>query len=96
MLTLMMPSGPGSTKLSNFHMLGGGKKFLEYLMKKKNIQSLSQCITMAQDVGVKMIACQMTMDLMGIKPEELLDGVEFGGAATCIGNATRSKINFFI
>lgn len=96
MLTLMLPPHAGKTNLSHFNMFGLGRKFLEFMMKQKHIDPLTSHINMAQELGVRMISCRMTMDLMGIKPDELLDTVEFGGAATCIGNAVKSKINFFI
>jgi peroxiredoxin family protein len=96
LLSLMLPSGPKSSKLSKFHMFGAGKKFLEYLRKKKNIQSLSDSIEVARDLDVKMLACEMTMEIMGIRREELLDTVEFCGVASYIDEASRSRITLFI
>jgi peroxiredoxin family protein len=96
LLSLMLPSGPKSSKLSHFHMFGAGKKFLEYLRKKKNIQSLSDSIEVARELDIKMMACEMTMEIMGIKREELLDTVEFCGVASYIEEASRSKITLFI
>lgn len=96
MITFMMPSHPKHAKLSKMNMLGGGKKFLEFLMKKKNIQNVSDYIEMARNMGVKFIACSMTMDLMGIKADELLKPMVFCGATTYLANASTSKINLFI
>ena len=66
------------------------------MMKKHNVQSLGENIEMAQELGVKMVACQMSMDLMGITREELMDGVEFGGVATYLGDAAESRITLFV
>jgi len=65
-------------------------------MKQKNVDSLPQLIQAAQQNGVKLLACQMTMDLMGIKREELIDGVEVAGVATMAADATTTNTHFFI
>ena len=65
-------------------------------MKKKNILTLSELIGQAQENGIKFIACTMSMDVMGIVPEELIDGVEFGGVAKYIGETEKSGSNLFI
>ena len=69
---------------------------IKAVMKQKNIDSLPQLIKTAQQNGVKLLACQMTMDMMGIKREELIDGVEIAGVATMAADATTTNTHFFI
>jgi NADPH-dependent 2,4-dienoyl-CoA reductase/sulfur reductase-like enzyme/peroxiredoxin family protein/rhodanese-related sulfurtransferase/TusA-related sulfurtransferase len=87
----MMPQGPDKLSLSQLHMAGMGTAMMKDVMKKKNVSTLPELIKSAQANGVKMVACTMTMDLMGIKSEELIDGIEEGGVAMYIdqigGNA---------
>lgn len=92
----MMPRGSDKLSLSQMNMGGLGTKLIKYLMKSQNIASLRELIQSAQKNGVKLIACQMTMDLMGIKKEELIDGVEIGGVATMLGASDRSNMTLFI
>jgi peroxiredoxin family protein len=65
-------------------------------MAKKGISSLEEMIAMARELGVKFTACEMSMDVMGIKHDELLDGIEVGGVAAYLGDAARSKVTLFI
>ncbi len=65
-------------------------------MGKVNMASIPELLDVALESGVKLIACQMTMDVMGIKKEDLIDGLEFGGAATYLGEAAKAQINLFI
>ena len=65
-------------------------------MKKKGISSLEELIAQAQKAGVKMTACQMSMDVMGLKKEELIDGIEIGGVATMLNDNDNSNMNLFI
>ena len=65
-------------------------------MKDKNISSLEELILLARNSGVKFIACQMSMDVMGITKEELIDGIEIGGVATMLSDANESNVNLFI
>jgi NADPH-dependent 2,4-dienoyl-CoA reductase/sulfur reductase-like enzyme/peroxiredoxin family protein/rhodanese-related sulfurtransferase/TusA-related sulfurtransferase len=92
----MMPRGANRFKLSNLNMGGMGTAMMKMVMKSKNIDSLESLIKSAQDAGVKMIACQMTMDMMGIKQEELIDGIEIGGVATMIGETDKGNGSWFI
>jgi peroxiredoxin family protein len=97
MLTgFMLPSGPGHLNTSKLNMLGIGPAFFGYVMKKKNVASLSELIDLARQMGVRIIACQLAMEVMGIKPEELIDGLDFGGATTYLADARDSKITLFI
>lgn len=96
MFGIMMPRGSRKLGLSRMNMGGMGRRMIRAVMKNKNISSLEELIKTALDSGVRMIACQMSMDVMGIKPQELIDGVEIGGVATYIGAAELSDTNLFI
>ena len=92
----MMPRGSRRLGLSRMNMAGVGAKMIRSVMRSKNVSSLEELIQSGMENGVRMIACQMSMDVMGIKPEELLTGVEVGGVATFIGSAELSDTNLFI
>lgn len=92
----MMPKGFEKLSLSKMHMGGLGTKMMKEVMKSKNILSLSELIKSAQGNGVKFIACSMSMDVMGIKLEELIDGVEIGGVAKYISESGYANSNLFI
>jgi peroxiredoxin family protein len=92
----MMPRGAEKLKLSKMHMAGMGTAMMKHVMKQKGVNSLPELIQMAKQAGVKMVACTMTMDVMGIKKEELVDGLEFGGVATYLGAANEANVNLFI
>ncbi|MGR3179702.1 MAG: DsrE/DsrF/DrsH-like family protein [Candidatus Anammoxibacter sp.] len=92
----MLPRGSKKLKLSKLNMAGMGTIMMKLRMKSRNISSLEELINMAQDNGVEFIACQMSMDLMGIKEEELIDGIKIGGVATYLEEAEKSNVNLFI
>ncbi len=96
MFGLMMPRGSRKLGLSRMHMGGLGPRMIRGVMKAKNVSSLEELIETAMRNGVRVVACQMTMDIMGIKPEELMPGVEIGGVATMLGSAELSDTNLFI
>ena len=96
MFTAMMPRGTGKLGLSKMNMLGMGPKMIKMVMKKHNVDSLEVLLKTALDNGVKMVACNMSMDLMGITEEELIDGIEYGGVATYLGAAEEANVNLFI
>lgn len=96
MFGLMMPRGTGKLKLSEMNMGGMGTAMMKKLMKDKNVSSLEDLIKNAQDNGVKLVACTMSMDVMGIKEEELIDGVELAGVASYLGDAEGSNLNLII
>jgi len=96
MFGFMMPRGANKLTLSQMHMAGMGTEMIKSIMKKKNVDSLPVMIEMARQNGVRLLACQMSMDLMGIKKEELLDGVEIAGVATFIGSSDESNATLFI
>ncbi len=92
----MMPRGTGKLKLSKLNMAGMGTAMMKAVMKDKNVDSLEELIKKAMANGVKLVACTMSMDVMGIKKEELIDGVELGGVAAYLGDAEESNVNLFI
>ena len=92
----MLPRGAGKLKLSKMNMGGMGTAMMKGIMKDKNIDSLETMMKKAMENGVKIIACSMSMDVMGIRPEELIDGVEIGGVGTYLGAAEDSDVNLFI
>ncbi len=96
MFGMMMPRGAKKLGLSNMNMGGMGALMIKNIMKQKNVQSLEELIQAAMASGVRVLACQMSMDLMGIKEEELLEGVELAGVATFLGSAELSDTNLFI
>ncbi len=94
----MLPKGSKKLKLSKMNMGGLGTKMIRSVMKKKNVASLEELIEMAKDLGVKIYICQMSMDLMGFSPEEMIDypNLEYAGVATFLEFAHKSKIQLFI
>lgn len=92
----MMPRGPEKLTLSKMHMAGMGTMMMKQVMKEKNVYSLPKLIETARDAGVRMVACTMSMDVMGITKEELIDGVEFGGVGSFLAAADRSRTSLFI
>ncbi len=96
MFGFMMPRGSKKLTLSRMSMAGIGGKLIRYLMKKKNVASLEELIDQAKASGVNLVACNMSMDLMGIQREELIDGVQIGGVASFLGSAEESDMSLFI
>ncbi|MBQ9749540.1 MAG: DsrE/DsrF/DrsH-like family protein [Clostridia bacterium] len=96
MFGFMMPRGTKKLGLSRMNMGGAGAKMIRAVMKSKGVSSLEELIQNAIDHGVRLVACQMSMDIMGIKREELIDGVELGGVATFLGSGEQSNMSLFI
>lgn len=92
----MMPRGSRRLGLSRMNMLGAGSPMIRSIMKKKNVLSLEELIQAALQQGVQLVACQMSMDVMGIRTEELIDGVRIGGVGVYLGEAEDSNVNLFI
>ena len=93
---LMLPKCSSKLPLSKMNMGGLGSWMMKGIMKSKNILSLPELIKTAQESGVKFIACSMSMDVMGIKEEEFIDGVEIGGVAKYIAESNQANSNLFI
>ncbi len=96
MFGMMLPSDSRKLKLSKMNMGGIGSKMMRRLMKQKGVDSLESLRQQAIDNGVEFIACQMSMDVMGVKREELLDCVSIGGVATYMHRADEANVNLFI
>jgi len=96
MFDMMLPKNTDKLPLSKMQMAGMGPKMIKYIMKKNNVDSLDTLITNALNMGVKVVACSMSMDLMGIKKEELLDGVEIAGVASYLSSTEDAGVNLFI
>jgi peroxiredoxin family protein len=94
----MLPKGTGSIKLSNMNMGGMGTAMMKSLMKKKNVASVEEMLAMAEELGVRIFICEMSMDLMGFKREEMIDykGLTFCGVAKFLEEAHNSRIQLFI
>jgi peroxiredoxin family protein len=94
----MLPKGSGKLKLSKMNMAGMGTGMMKGLMKKKNVLSLEQLIKTAGDAGVRIYVCEMSMDLMGMSLEEMIDypGMKLAGVAKFLGEAGTSKSTLFI
>ncbi len=92
----MMPRGPKKLPISNMNMMGMGSSMIKSIMKKKNVDSLPVMIENAKDLGVNIQACAMSMDIMGIKKEELIEGIEVVGVATYLADTTEANHNLFI
>ncbi len=96
MFTKMMPRGVSELKLSKMNMGGIGTRLMKHVMRQKNVNTLDELIDMARKAGVRLIACSMTMSIMGLKREELIDGIEEGGVAAFLEDADRSNVTLFI
>lgn len=95
MFGMMMPKGTGKAPLSQMNMGGMGLAMIKGIMKHKNVMTLEALIAQAKESGVKLIVCTMSMDLMGIKREELIDGLEEGGVAMYVDHLSESNANLF-
>ncbi|MFN3422906.1 MAG: DsrE/DsrF/DrsH-like family protein [Armatimonadota bacterium] len=96
MFALMTPVGTQGLGVSKMNFFGIGAKLLRTLMKNKQVASLEELVQMAREMGVRIIACQMSMDVLGITKDELWDDIEVGGVASFLADATKSKITLFI
>jgi len=92
----MMPRGADEMGLSKMNFAGMGPKMIKNVMKKHNALTLPQLIEMAQEQDVKLVACTMTMDLLGLQDKELLDNIEYAGVAAYLADAEDGNVNLFI
>ncbi|MBS4211103.1 MULTISPECIES: DsrE/DsrF/DrsH-like family protein [Neobacillus] len=92
----MMPRGADKMGLSKMNFAGFGQKMIKDVIKKHNALELPQLIEMAQEQDVKLVACTMTMDLLGLKEEELMDHIEYAGVAAYLADAEDGNVNLFI
>lgn len=96
MFDFMLPGNTDKLRLSQMNMMGMGPAMIKKIMKKHNVDDLETLIENAINMGVKVVACSMSMELMGIKQEEFIKGVEIGGVASYLGAAEDSGLNLFI
>ena len=96
MFAKMMPRGAEKLGLSKMQMLGMGPKMIKHVMQKHNALTLTQLVEMAQEQDIKLVTCTMTMDLLGLEKEELLDGIEYAGVAAYLADAEEGNVNLFI
>lgn len=92
----MLPRGLGKLTLSKMHMAGAGTAMMRHVMASKNVDTPQQLLQQAQKAGVRLVACSMSMDVMGLKAGELIDGVEIGGVATFLGDVDESNAALFV
>jgi peroxiredoxin family protein len=96
MFALMTPTGSEGLGTSQLNFFGMGATMLRSMMKEQGIASLEELMSMARELGVKMTACTMSMDAMGIAKEELVGGLEYGGVAAFMADASRARVSLFI
>jgi peroxiredoxin family protein len=96
MFAMMTPSSTESMGVSKLNFFGMGAKMLRTMMKEKNVTSVEEMMAMARELGVKMIGCTMSMDVMGITREQLADDIELGGVAAFMAEAAHARFSLFI
>ncbi len=96
MMAVMSPDNTTELPVSKMNYFGVGAKMLRKMMQDKNVDSLEQMIAMAREMGVTMLACEMSRDVMGINDDELVDGLERAGVAAFLSDSLRSRTNLFI
>ncbi|MDQ0230719.1 DsrE/DsrF/DrsH-like family protein [Metabacillus malikii] len=96
MFAKMMPRGADKMGLSKMNFAGFGPKMIKDVIKKHNALPLPQLIEMAQEQDVKLVACTMTMDLLGLQEQELLENIEYAGVAAYLADAEDGNVNLFI
>jgi len=92
----MMPRGADKMGISKMNMAGMGPKMIKHVIKKHNAMTLPQLIDLAKEQDIKLVACTMTMDLLGLHQEELLDGIDYAGVAAYLADAQDGNVNLFI
>jgi peroxiredoxin family protein len=96
MVKWMRATGPNQLPTSKMNFAGIGPRLFRYMMGKHNVEGLDSMIEMAMEFGLRIIGCQMSMDVMGIKKEDLLDGIEVGGVAAFLSSSYKSNTTLFI
>lgn len=97
MFAMMLPKGADKLALSKMHMMGIGTNMMKNVMKKKKVASLPELIDIANQLGVNLYACEMSMNVMGLKKEELIDSIkDIVGVATYLEHASKAQITLFI
>ena len=96
MFGAMMPRGAGRLGLSRMNFGGAGAAMMKKVMRRQNVMSLEELMASAREQGVKMMACTMSMDVMGIQPAELVDDLEYVGVASYLAEADEANVNLFV
>jgi peroxiredoxin family protein len=96
MMSVMSPDNTTELPVSKMNYFGVGAKMLRKMMKDKNVDTLEDMIAMSREMGVNMLACEMSRDVMGINDDELVDGIERAGVAAFLSDSLRSRTNLFI
>jgi peroxiredoxin family protein len=96
MFSMMTPSSSLGLGTSQMNFFGIGAAMMRSMMKEKNIASLEELMDLAREMGVKLMACTMSMDVMGVTKDELIDGLAFGGVAAYMADASQSRVTLFI
>ncbi|MCK6255814.1 DsrE/DsrF/DrsH-like family protein [Fictibacillus sp. KIGAM418] len=96
MFAKLMPKSADKMGLSKMNFAGMGPKMIKHVIKKHNAMTLPQLIEMAKEQDVNLIACTMTMDLLGLQQEELMDDIDYAGVAAYLGEASEGNVNLFI
>jgi peroxiredoxin family protein len=96
MFGMMTPGSSESLGVSKMNYFGIGANMLRSMMKKQQVSSLEELVELARELGVRIIGCTMSMDVMGIDKDQLLDGIDLGGVAAFLGEASRSRVSLFI
>jgi len=96
MFSGMLPHQAETTPISSFNFGGIGRALMKVVMKQGNIMNVTDLMASAMEQGVKIIACTMSMDVLGIGKDELIDGIEYAGVATYLGEADEANVNLFI
>jgi len=96
MFGMMMPRGPGKLGLSKMNFGGIGVRLMKVCMRHVNAMSMEDLVATAREQGVKFVACTLSMDILGFKKEELLDGIDFMGVAGYLAEADEANVNLFI
>lgn len=92
----MLPKHAEKLTLSRFNFGGAGRFMMKKVMKAENVMTVAELLETAREQEIKLIACTMSMDVLGISKEELIDGIEYAGVATYLGEADESNVNLFI
>ncbi len=96
MFGAMMPRGTARLRLSQMNFLGLGPRLMRRVMRQQNVMSLEELMASAREQGVKMIACKMSMDVLGLSEDELVDGLDYVGVASYLAEADQASVNLFV
>jgi len=96
LLTAMLPAGPHRLGPSQWNMLGLGRLFFDALMRRRRVENLHNLIALSRELNVRIVACETAMEVMAVTKAELVEGIQFGGVATCLDEAANGAVTLFI